>query len=176
MNKGIGNNVVRITSNGNVLASISGSISINCGYKPDQFPFDCQICMALFTMNTYRTDEVYSILDTPAIIFASSDTNTSNAMWLVTDIRTKNDVNPKTGGIAYVYFELKRKTMFYTLNLIIPNTILSFLVILSYLIPVDQGEKISFGITIFLTYIVFMTQIDSIIPKTSDSSTAIGKK
>ena len=44
---------------------------------------------------------------------------------------------------------------------------LSLLLILCFLLPAEAGEKISLGITILLTFIVFLLLLDTLIPKSS---------
>lgn len=44
---------------------------------------------------------------------------------------------------------MRRKTLFYTVNLIIPCMGISFLTILVFYLPSDSGEKVSSAIRIF---------------------------
>lgn len=41
--------------------------------------------------------------------------------------------------------EIKRRTLYYTFNLIVPCIIISTMALLGFLIPPDAGEKISLG-------------------------------
>ena len=45
---------------------------------------------------------------------------------------------------------MRRKTLFYTVNLIIPCMGISFLTVLVFYLPSDSGEKVSFGAAIKL--------------------------
>uniref|UniRef100_A0A2K6A927 Cholinergic receptor nicotinic alpha 7 subunit n=1 Tax=Mandrillus leucophaeus TaxID=9568 RepID=A0A2K6A927_MANLE len=70
---------------------------------------------------------------------------------------------------------MRRRTLYYGLNLLIPCVLISALALLVFLLPADSGEKISLGITVLLSLTVFMLLVAEIMPATSDSVPLIGK-
>ncbi|XP_067456230.1 neuronal acetylcholine receptor subunit alpha-7-like [Thunnus thynnus] len=70
---------------------------------------------------------------------------------------------------------LRRRTLFYALNLLIPCVLLSSMTLLVFLLPANSGEKISLGITVLLSLTVFMLMVAEIMPATSDSVPLIGQ-
>ncbi|KAL1117528.1 hypothetical protein AAG570_003844, partial [Ranatra chinensis] len=70
---------------------------------------------------------------------------------------------------------LRRKTLFYTVNLIIPCVGLSFLSVLVFYLPSDSGEKVSLCISILLSLTVFFLLLAEIIPPTSLTVPLLGK-
>lgn len=52
---------------------------------------------------------------------------------------------PNNYSIAIYTFYLKQRSLYYTVNLIIPCIIMSFMNILGFLLPPESGEKISLG-------------------------------
>uniref|UniRef100_A0A3B4ZCW1 Cholinergic receptor, nicotinic, alpha 7 (neuronal) n=1 Tax=Stegastes partitus TaxID=144197 RepID=A0A3B4ZCW1_9TELE len=70
---------------------------------------------------------------------------------------------------------MRRRTLYYGLNLLIPCVLISTLALLVFLLPADSGEKISLGITVLLSLTVFMLLVAEIMPATSDSVPLIGK-
>lgn len=70
---------------------------------------------------------------------------------------------------------LRRKTLFYTVNLIIPCVGISFLSILVFYLPSDSGEKVSLSISILLSLTVFFLLLVEIIPPTSLTVPLLGK-
>ena len=43
------------------------------------------------------------------------------------------------------YITIRRKTLFYTVNLILPTVLISFLCVLVFYLPAEAGEKVSFA-------------------------------
>ncbi|CAL8069496.1 unnamed protein product [Orchesella dallaii] len=70
---------------------------------------------------------------------------------------------------------LRRKTLFYTVNLIIPCVGISFLSVLVFYLPSDSGEKMSLCISILLSLTVFFLLLAEIIPPTSLAVPLLGK-
>ncbi|KAF1768543.1 hypothetical protein GCK72_000355 [Caenorhabditis remanei] len=70
---------------------------------------------------------------------------------------------------------LRRKTLFYTVNLIFPSVGISFLTALVFYLPSDGGEKISLCISILISLTVFFLLLVEIIPSTSLVIPLIGK-
>ncbi|MCP9260119.1 hypothetical protein DINM_003305 [Dirofilaria immitis] len=73
------------------------------------------------------------------------------------------------------YLELRRKPLFYTVNLVFPCVGISFLTILVFYLPSHSGEKITLCISILVTLTVFYLLLTEIIPATSISLPLIGK-
>ena len=70
---------------------------------------------------------------------------------------------------------MRRKTLFYTVNLIIPCMGISFLTVLVFYLPSDSGEKVSLAISILLSLTVFFLLLAEIIPPTSLVVPLLGK-
>ncbi len=73
-----------------------------------------------------------------------------------------------------IFFCLIRRHRFYTMNLVMPCAMLSTLTLVTFLSPPDQGEKISLGISILLSFSVFMLTLSENMPKTSESLPLFG--
>ena len=70
---------------------------------------------------------------------------------------------------------IRRKTLFYTVNLIIPCVNISFLSVLVFFLPSDSGEKLTLGISILVALLVFYLLLIELIPPTSLVIPLIGK-
>ncbi|KRZ28987.1 Acetylcholine receptor subunit alpha-type unc-38 [Trichinella pseudospiralis] len=73
------------------------------------------------------------------------------------------------------YINLRRKPLFYTVNMIFPCIGISFLTILVFYLPSDSNEKISLCISILVSLTVFFLLLTEIIPATSIVLPLIGK-
>ncbi|KAJ8939964.1 hypothetical protein NQ318_006145 [Aromia moschata] len=65
------------------------------------------------------------------------------------------------------YIIIRRKTLFYTVNLILPTVLISFLCVLVFYLPAEAGEKVTLGISILLSLVVFLLLVSKILPPTS---------
>lgn len=76
-----------------------------------------------------------------------------------------------------IYFNItiRRKTLFYTVNLIIPCVSISFLSVLVFYLPSDSGEKLTLGISILVALLVFYLLLIELIPPTSLVIPLLGK-
>lgn len=76
-----------------------------------------------------------------------------------------------------IYFNItmRRKTLFYTVNLIIPCVGISFLSVLVFYLPSDSNEKVSLCISVLLSLTVFFLLLAEIIPPTSLAVPLLGK-
>ena len=70
---------------------------------------------------------------------------------------------------------MRRKTLFYTVNLIIPCVGISGLSVLVFYLPADSGEKMSLCVSILLSLTVFFLLLAEIIPSTSLTVPLLGK-
>ena len=51
-------------------------------------------------------------------------------------------IQPTETDITF-YITIRRKTLFYTVNLILPTVLISFLCVLVFYLPAEAGEKVS---------------------------------
>ncbi|CAL4067028.1 unnamed protein product, partial [Meganyctiphanes norvegica] len=76
-----------------------------------------------------------------------------------------------------IYFNitLRRKTLFYTVNLIIPCVGLEYLSVLVFYLPAYSGEKVALCISILISQTMFFLLISEIMPSTSLAVPLLGK-
>ncbi|CCD69819.1 Acetylcholine receptor subunit alpha-type unc-38 [Caenorhabditis elegans] len=83
---------------------------------------------------------------------------------------------PQSAYIDVTYYlQLRRKPLFYTVNLVFPCVGISFLTILVFYLPSDSGEKVTLCISILVALTIFFLLLTEIIPATSITLPLIGK-
>jgi nicotinic acetylcholine receptor len=82
---------------------------------------------------------------------------------------------PQTYPDITFLIKIRRKTLFYTVNLIIPCVGISFLTVLTFYLPSDSGEKVALCISILLSLTVFFLLLAELIPPTSLVVPLVGK-
>merc|ERR1712106_122290 len=65
--------------------------------------------------------------------------------------------------------KIRRRTLYYFFNLIVPCVLIASMAVLGFTLPPDSGEKLSLGVAILLSLTIFLNTVSSIIPITSDS-------
>uniref|UniRef100_A0A3Q4I2J2 Cholinergic receptor, nicotinic, beta 5a n=1 Tax=Neolamprologus brichardi TaxID=32507 RepID=A0A3Q4I2J2_NEOBR len=145
-----------------------------CAIEVQNFPFDQQNCTLKFRSWTYDHTEVDLILTSD---FASRDDFTPSGEWDIVSLPARKNEDPN--DITYLDitydFVIKRKPLFYTINLIIPCVLITSLAILVFYLPSDCGEKMTLCISVLLALTVFLLLISKIVPPTSLAVPLIGK-
>uniref|UniRef100_G3U7T2 Cholinergic receptor nicotinic gamma subunit n=1 Tax=Loxodonta africana TaxID=9785 RepID=G3U7T2_LOXAF len=73
------------------------------------------------------------------------------------------------------YLIIRRKPLFYVINILVPCVLISFMVNLVFYLPADSGEKTSVAISVLLAQSVFLLLISKRLPATSMAIPLIGK-
>ena len=71
--------------------------------------------------------------------------------------------------------ELRRRTLFYNLNYVLPCFIVSILCLLGYILPAESGQKLPIEISTLLAIVYFSQNITNIVPASSQSIPRISK-
>ncbi|XP_061182548.1 neuronal acetylcholine receptor subunit alpha-6-like [Saccostrea echinata] len=138
----------------------SGMIKIMCEPDVTYYPFDIHHCSLTLAVLNYESYEVQLQLAKPA---EAMHTFTENGQWSISILDTI--VTDKTMEIK---LEMKRKSSFLIVNLFLPVLFLLSINMLVFLLPVKSGERISFSITSFLSFAVFITILTEKVPQQSN--------
>ena len=85
-----------------------------------------------------------------------------NGEWTITATRASVDNN-----FLRFEFDLKRKPLFLVVNVLLPIVFMACINVLTFLLPAESGERISYAITCLLAIAVFLTLVSDNLPKTS---------
>uniref|UniRef100_A0A182USI3 Neurotransmitter-gated ion-channel transmembrane domain-containing protein n=1 Tax=Anopheles merus TaxID=30066 RepID=A0A182USI3_ANOME len=69
---------------------------------------------------------------------------------------------------------IRRRTLYYFFNLIVPCVLIASMALLGFTLPPDSGEKLSLGVTILLSLTVFLNMVAETMPATSDAVPLLG--
>ncbi|XP_072004094.1 neuronal acetylcholine receptor subunit alpha-5 [Engystomops pustulosus] len=147
----------------------------SCTIDVTFFPFDLQNCSMKFGSWTYDGSQVDITLEDFDV---DKRDFFDNGEWEIVTA-TGNKGNRTDGCCWYPFitysFIIRRLPLFYTLFLIIPCIGLSFLTILVFYLPSNEGEKISLCTSVLVSLTVFLLVIEEIIPSSSKVIPLIGE-
>uniref|UniRef100_A0A1I8HR82 Neur_chan_LBD domain-containing protein n=1 Tax=Macrostomum lignano TaxID=282301 RepID=A0A1I8HR82_9PLAT len=183
-------NKVNVLSDGTILWRPPIIFKSQCEINVEFFPFDTQNCtlkLGTWTHNGYLIDLRHvaqkeeadrngrqSFDDCRAVIDYAIDLSqfVDNVEWDILEVTAKRNIEtykccPEPYLDLTFYLIIRRKTLFYGINLICPCLAISFLTILVFYLPGESGEKMSLSINILLSLTVFFLLIFDICPPTS---------
>lgn len=158
----------------------------SCEIDVEYFPFDEQTCVMKFGSWTYdgfqvdlrHIDEIRgkNVVDI-GVDLSEFYTSVEWDILEVPAVRNEKFYTCCDEPYLDITFNItmRRKTLFYTVNLIIPCMGISFLTVLVFYLPSDSGEKVSLSISILLSLTVFFLLLAEIIPPTSLVVPLLGK-
>ncbi|XP_074198501.1 acetylcholine receptor subunit epsilon isoform X1 [Camelus bactrianus] len=189
----------------NVLISDGGYVSwlppaiyrSTCAVEVTYFPFDWQNCSLIFrwgprpwlrSSQTYNAEEVEFVFakdnggEAISKIDIDTEAYTENGEWAIDFcpgvIRHHNAGSADGPGDTDVLYSLiiRRKPLFYVINIIVPCVLISGLVLLAYFLPAQAGgQKCTVSINVLLAQTVFLFLIAQKIPETSLSVPLLGR-
>ena len=147
-----------VSLDGVVFWSPPARLRASCKVDITLFPFDEQHCAMKFGSWTYDQAQV-DIVNRSAVIDMSN--YITNGEWLL--VKTKIERNEVIYPISDAVYPdvtitsvIQRRILYYILNILSPCISLNILSLLAFCLPPDAGEKITLGITVLLSYSVFM--------------------
>ncbi|XP_042770307.1 acetylcholine receptor subunit epsilon isoform X2 [Panthera leo] len=158
----------------------------SCAVEVTYFPFDWQNCSLVFRSQTYNAREVafvFAVDDegkTISNIDIDTEAYTENGEWAIDFcpglIHHHGGSADDPGGIDVIYtLIIRRKPLFYTINIIVPCVLISGLVLLAYFLPAQAGgQKCTVSINVLLAQTVFLFLIAQKTPETSLSVPMLG--
>nr|AKO69818.1 nicotinic acetylcholine receptor alpha 6 subunit isoform 3b8a [Lucilia cuprina] len=154
-----------------------GIFKSTCKMDITWFPFDDQHCEMKFGSWTYdgnQLDLVLSSEDGGDL----SDFITNGEWYLIAMPGKKNTIVYACCPEPYVdvtfTIQIRRRTLYYFFNLIVPCVLISSMALLGFTLPPDSGEKLTLGVTILLSLTVFLNLVAESMPTTSDAVPLIG--
>jgi len=162
-------NVV-VTSEGKCTYIPPGIFMSTCKIDITWFPFDDQNCEMKFGSWTYNGFKLGLQLKNPE----GGDISgyTTNGEWALIGVpATRNEVIYECCPEPYLditfVIKIRRRTIYYFFNLIVPCVLIASMAVLGFTLPPDSGEKLSLGVTVLLSLTVFQDSVSATMPITS---------
>ncbi|XP_076814946.1 acetylcholine receptor subunit alpha-type acr-16-like [Clavelina lepadiformis] len=182
---------VVVDSTGDCLYVPPGIFKSTCKIDVSNFPFDEQKCKLKFGIWSYNGNQVdLQLQSNQADDFDIENWKRSDGVditeytesgeWKLTNVTAqRKSLKYKCCPEKYVDVSftlvMRRRTMFFVMNLILPCILNSVLTLITFFLPAAAAEKITLAITVLLAQIVFMLLIMETMPPTSDAMPLISK-
>ncbi|GMT16552.1 hypothetical protein PFISCL1PPCAC_7849, partial [Pristionchus fissidentatus] len=160
---------------GEILLAPPGLVKLSCAIDITWFPYDEQICHLKYGSWTYNGNQLDLHVDDEDIADGHQidlQYFMPNGEWELIATPAER-VATEFAGLKYVevYFRMhmKRRTLYYGLNWIVPSMLITLTNVLGYTLPPECGEKITLQITNLLSVTVFLGMVSEITPPTSES-------
>ncbi|GFG30449.1 hypothetical protein Cfor_03690 [Coptotermes formosanus] len=169
-------NVV-VRNNGSCLYVPPGIFKSTCKIDITWFPFDDQRCEMKFGSWTYDGFQLdLQLQDENGGDISSFITN---GEWDLLGVPGKrNEIYYNCCPEPYIDITfiiiIRRRTLYYFFNLIVPCVLIASMAVLGFTLPPDSGEKLSLGVTILLSLTVFLNMVAETMPATSDAVPLLG--
>ncbi|KAI8513501.1 hypothetical protein Bbelb_101400 [Branchiostoma belcheri] len=163
------NTEVRIDNDGEVTWPIAALASTTCTLDPFLFPQDNMTCAICWTVG-----EDYTI--GCANQTTHHDTKVKNKNFLtclnpeadiVTGEWTGKTTASSSNNEACLTITLKRDPTYHYSTTISPCLILIVLMIITFIMPIDKGDRIGFGVTVLLSMVVSLVVVTGFLPVSS---------
>ncbi|CAH1237774.1 CHRNA3 [Branchiostoma lanceolatum] len=162
--------------NGTVVWTPAGIYKSYCYIDVTFFPFDRQNCSMKFGTWTYDATVVDMIPIEPEVDLTNFLENGEFVIMsapLYRHVLSYECCPPYVDITAYIVLE--RLPLYFTVNLLIPCLLFTFLSLLVFYLPSKACEKITLCISILLSLAVFLLVVVKIIPSTSLAVPLLGK-
>ncbi|XP_053308029.1 5-hydroxytryptamine receptor 3A-like [Spea bombifrons] len=169
---------VYINNEGKVFNNKPIQIVTACNLNIYYFPFDIQNCSLTFTSWIHSIQDInVSLWRTPDEIKTDDHIFRNYGEWDLIYVLPRYSIfyeqETNFGEITF-NIVMKRRPLFYVVNLLLPSMFLVIMDIIGYYLPPECGERISFKITLLLGYSVFLIIVSDTLPATAIGTPLVG--
>ncbi|KAH1023170.1 hypothetical protein HUJ04_012426 [Dendroctonus ponderosae] len=169
-------NVV-VRNNGSCFYLPPGIFKSTCKIDITWFPFDDQRCEMKFGSWTY--DGLQLDLQLQDDNGGDISNFITNGEWDLLGVPgRRNEIFYNCCPEPYIDITfviiIRRRTLYYFFNLIVPCVLIASMAVLGFTLPPDSGEKLSLGVTILLSLTVFLNMVAETMPATSEAVPLLG--
>lgn len=142
-----------------------------CDINTKYFPFDDQVCTLKFASWAFDGSEL-DIEVEKSETGLKKDIYQNNTEWEMLNVTVVRKelfysccIHPYPSVILSLH--LRRRYYFYMVNLVVPCSLIALMVLLSFILPPESGERIGLGITVLMAMAIFQELTSSKLPADS---------
>lgn len=170
---------IRTGMNLRVIVSSDGTVNFNfpvitesqCQINVREFPMDTQICNLTFGSWTYNGLQLDMLTKNSHGELSHTVTNVEWSILQFTATRLEEIYSccPEPYPTVVFSLEIRRKPLFYLINLVFPSALLTIMSILTFWIPMESGEKVSFPMSLMLALAIFQVMVTDHVPPSAET-------
>ncbi|XP_041656816.1 5-hydroxytryptamine receptor 3A [Cheilinus undulatus] len=150
-----------------------------CTLNIYNFPFDVQKCSLTFQSWLHTIDDInITLMRSPEELSEDKSVFMNQGEWELLHILSNYKIFSVDNDDYYAEMKfhvvIRRRPLFYTVNLLLPSIFLMVMDIVGFYLPPDSGERVSFKITLLLGYSVFLIIVSDTLPATAIGTPLIG--
>ena len=162
-----------VAHTGAMLWAPAGIFKLDCPMNVKYFPYDeqtCEIYISNWAYGGHMVNLTYLDRSTDYIL----EYYNQNNEWDIynTSVRRNEIIYPGYDGFypeIFFVFHLRRKPVFYVINIFLPSFCSAVLVMFMFHLPPESGEKIGMGVTVLVAFSVMSLTINEHIPESSSN-------
>ncbi|XP_062574456.1 neuronal acetylcholine receptor subunit beta-4-like [Saccostrea cucullata] len=158
--------IILVKSNGHMHWIPGGKFVVSCDLKMKKFPFDNQTC--IFTLSAWLSPDSIQKLVPDQISDGAEKYITQNGEWEFTRFSYRVEYQIEY-DVTEMHYELhlRRRYLYFVFSTLLPILALAVLNSLTFLIPLESGERIQYSLTLLLAFTVFLTLFEQTMPHSS---------
>ncbi|KAL8590746.1 hypothetical protein ACOMHN_064849 [Nucella lapillus] len=158
---------IGVEYDGNVTAHTAILLETSCSMDLTWYPYDEQTCTIKFLS---KSAPIEWIVEKDASDKDLAKSLALNSEWELTNVSTRLYLESGENPNPEVVVRLRRKTRFYSVCLILPMVVTSYMNTLVFVVPLQAGEKVSFLVSLYVSTSVFTSFFSTTMPRGLDST------
>lgn len=147
----------------------------SCIFDISDFPYDRQTCQLLFTSWTHDRNEIQIVANNQPII---TKHYINSSQWDLIEVskavRSRYyDCCPHPFVDISYEITLQRRPLFYIFNIVVPCLIQMVIILFTFFLPPQSGERVGIVIAVLLVFAVYLEVLNRDFPKSSNSTPAL---
>ena len=158
----------KVLQDGTIQVTVPLIVTFSCRFIMHDYPFDEHHCPLTLYDSSSSVNIFPSGLPWDKNIYQEFGVS---GEWELVNLTEQTFFNPSYGGVTYPKFvlHLRRKTTFYSVVMLFPMVLTSYLNVLVFLLPPDLGDKASYLVTLTVSMSVYVAFFNTDMPRGLDS-------